>query len=184
MDGDFKSISLSMSHRLLHPRPAVLVISSGPDGRVDGMVAAWTTPVSRDPPLVCVSIAPSRYTHELIEASGEFTINILDRRYVRELHFLGTVSGRSRDKLAESGLSLRKSRKISAPHVAEALAVLECVVENRVTVGDHTLFIARVVEAYAKGDVFSEIYLTDRAKILLHLGGSTYVAPEDRVISP
>jgi len=181
---DFRSVSISMAYRIIHPRPAILVISSNSEGKVNGMIAAWTTPISRDPPLLGVSIAPSRYTHEFIEDSKEFTLNILDKRYVKEVHFLGTVSGRDRDKLAESGLTLRESRKISPPHVAEALAVIECKVERGITIGDHTLFIGRIVDAYAKKDVFDETYLPEKAKILLHLGGADYVTISDETIRP
>lgn len=183
-DVDFKNISPSTAYRLLHPKSAILVISSGPDGRANGMVAAWTTPLSMNPPLVGVAVAPSRYTHRLIKESREFTMNVLDMRYVRQIHFFGTVSGRNRDKFSESGLTPMKSRKVSAPHVAEALAVLECRTENEVTTGDHTFFIARVVDAYVRRDAFDEVYLPERAKILLHLGGALYTVPGDELISP
>lgn len=148
------------------------------------MVAAWTTPLSKTPPLVGVAIAPSRYTHSLIRKSGEFTMNVLDKRYVKQIHFIGITSGRNRDKFSGSGLTLGKSRKVRAPHIAEALAVLECEIENEITTGDHTFFIAKIVDAYARKDSFDEVYFPDKAKILLHLGGIFYTAPGDELISP
>jgi len=182
MQSEFTSVSIHMAYHLIHPKPAVIVISVDRSGRANGMTAAWTTPLSISPPLVGVSISPRRYTYELVKSSGEFTINVLDRRYASQVHYVGTVSGRGRDKLAEVGFTLRKSRSVKPPHIGEALAVLECVVEKDVEAGDHVFFIGRVVEAYAKPDVFDGVYKPEKAKILMHLGGSYYATLADELI--
>ena len=182
MQSEFTSVSIHMAYHLIHPKPAVIVISVDRSGRANGMTAAWTTPLSISPPLVGVSISPRRYTYELVKSSGEFTINVLDRRYASQVHYVGTVSGRDRDKLAEAGFTLRKSKSVKPRHIGEALAVLECVVEKDVEAGDHVFFIGRVVEAYAKPDVFDEVYRPKKAKILMHLGGSYYATLADELI--
>jgi len=182
MHEDFIRIGAQASLRLIMPRPAILVISSDLSGKVNGMTAAWTTPLSHNPPLVGVSISPKRYTYQLIKESHDFTLNVLSVNYVRQVNFLGTVSGRNRDKIRESGLTLSGSRIVRAPHVLEALAVLECIVENEVKAGDHNLFIARVVDAYVKNNTFEETYKPNKAKILMHLGGSCYVTLADELI--
>jgi flavin reductase (DIM6/NTAB) family NADH-FMN oxidoreductase RutF len=179
---EFKGVPVSVAYHLIHPKPAVIVISMDRSGKANGMTAAWTTPLSISPPLVGVSISPRRYTYELVKSSGEFTINVLDRRYASQVHYVGTVSGRDRDKLAEAGFTLRKSKSVKPPHIGEALAVLECVVEKDVEAGDHVFFIGRVVEAYAKPDVFDEVYRPKKAKILMHLGGSYYATLADELI--
>ena len=180
----FKDIPTSTAYHILHPKPAILVISANREGKVNGMIAAWVTPLSADPPLAGVAVAPARYTHGFIKDSGEFTLNVLDRNYIKQVHFLGTVSGRGKDKLGESGLTLRASEKVKAPHVAEALAVAECKVEKEVETGDHTFFVGRILKAYAKRDVFDEVYRPEKAKILLHLGGSLYTTIIDEVLRP
>jgi len=179
---EFRRVPPTISYHLIHPKPAVIVISMDSSGKANGMTAAWTTPLSISPPLVGVSISPRRYTYELVKSSGELTINVLDRRYARQVHYVGTVSGRGRDKLAEAGFTLKRSRKVKPPHIGEALAVLECVVEKDVEAGDHVFFIGRVLEAYAKPDVFDEIYRPEKAKILMHLGGSCYATLADELI--
>jgi flavin reductase (DIM6/NTAB) family NADH-FMN oxidoreductase RutF len=179
---EFRSVPASTAYHLIHPKPAVIVISVDKSGMANGMTAAWTTPLSSSPPLIGVSISPRRYTYELVKSSGEFTINVLDRRYARQVHFVGTVSGRGRDKLAEAGFTLRKSKKVKPPHIGEALAVLECAVEKGVEAGDHVFFIGRVLEAYAKPDVFDGIYRPEKAKILMHLGEAYYATLADELI--
>lgn len=180
----FIPVEAPTSLRLIFPRPAVLVISVDDEGRANGMTAAWTTPLSHSPPLVGVSISPLRYTYQLIKRSGEFTLNVLDRNYTKQVHFIGTASGRNRDKLAEASFNLRQSKKVKPPHIGEALAVLECKVEKEVEVGDHVFFISKVLEAYAKSEAFDGVYKPEKAKILMHLGGACYVTLTDEPIRP
>ncbi len=59
-------VPLSKANRLINPGPVVLVTSKHEEV-VNIMTAAWTTPISHDPPLVGVSISPRRFTHELIK---------------------------------------------------------------------------------------------------------------------
>ena len=184
MSQTFEDVKTSNAYRLLHPKIVALLISVNHAGAVNGMPAAWVTPLSRNPPLVGASIAPTRYTYGFLKDSGEFTLNIISKDYVRTINFLGTVSGRDRDKLRECGLTLRPSRRVRAPHVLEALAVLECTVYKEVEAGDHVLIMGRVVEAYVKQGIFEEVYNPRRAKMLMHLGSSSYTTIVDDVLSP
>jgi len=184
MSLEFEQVKTSETYRLLHPKIASIFISTNRIGAVNGMIAAWVTPLSRNPPLVGASIAPSRYTYEFLKDSGEFTINVMSMDHLREVHFLGTVSGRERDKLRECGLTLRPSRRVKAPHVLEALAVLECSVYKEVEAGDHQFIMGRILDAYVKPGMFGEVYNPRRAKMLMHLGSSSYTTIIDDVLSP
>ena len=185
MNGAFKQVESSEAYRLLHPKPVVLVVSISPSGEVGAMPAAWVTPLSRSPQLVGVSIAPSRHTYRVIKQSGDFTLNVMSRTHIGQVNFLGAVSGREKgDKLQASGLTLGKSRRVRSPHVLEALAVLECLVEKEVEAGDHVFIIGRVMDSYVRPEVFDKTYLPSMAKILFHLGGSRYVTISDEVLTP
>lgn len=52
------------------------------------------------------------------------------------------------------------------------------------TIKDHTLFIARVVDACTRKEAFDKAYLPEKAKILLHLSAPIYTASEDKAASP
>lgn len=182
MSQAFESVRISEAYRLLHPKIAAILISINHSGAVNGMAVAWMTPLSRNPPLVGVSIAPTRYTYELLKDSREFTLNVMSKDYLRAVNFIGTVTGRGRDKFKECGLTLGESRKVKAPHVSEALAVLECTVYKEVEAGDHSFVMGRVVDAYVKPGIFSEVYDARRTKMLLHLGGSMYTTISDEVL--
>jgi flavin reductase (DIM6/NTAB) family NADH-FMN oxidoreductase RutF len=116
-------------------------------------------------PIFTVLVRPSRYTFELIGESGEFSVNVLDKRYSKQLLHCGTTSGRDEDKVAACGFHLDKGIKIAIPHLQEASAVYECrtVHKNKVinaaldsnilkryyAEGDfHTLFFGRILGVY------------------------------------
>jgi len=159
---------------ILYPRP-VVVVSASADGCESAMAASWCSPVSRDPPLVMVAIAPTRYTYELIKSSGEFAINILDYRFCKEVNFLGIVSGRDYpDKIERSKLHKIKAKKIKAPIISESTAVLECKLYKEISLGgDHVMVIGKVIEAYAK-EPLKGIPDIKSYRTLLQLAGTTY----------
>ena len=113
------------------------------------MTVGWVTPVSFDPPVLMVSIAPGRYTHDLLLQAGEFGISILadDQKDLATLG--GSVSGRDTDKIAEAGHGLLPGEKISAPRVAGARAWIECRLLRHDTIGDHTVFYGEVLSTTA-----------------------------------
>ena len=63
---------------LLSPVPAVLVSCADENGRPNALTVAWAGTVCSDPPMVSVSIRPSRFTCVLVEESGEFVVCLTD----------------------------------------------------------------------------------------------------------
>ena len=182
--GNFTSVPLPVAHRLLHPKLVAIIVAVDTRGRPNGMTAAWITPISINPPMICVAISPTRYTYELIRTSKEFTVNVLDSQQVKTSHYFGTVSGRYEDKFAQSGVRLAQSTSVRAPHLVDALAVLECKLEKEFKLGDHALVIGRIANAYAREGVFTQTYNPEKAKVLLHLGGDDYVTIADEMLKP
>jgi len=88
--------------------------------RVNVMTAGWTTPVSSNPPILMVSIAPQRFTHDLILESREFGLSILadDQKHLSEL--AGTMSGSKDDKIDRPEFELIAADKLGAPLIAGA----------------------------------------------------------------
>ncbi|HDD64315.1 MAG: flavin reductase [Thermofilum sp. ex4484_79] len=171
---EFVSIPLSSAHRLLHPQLAVLITVRGRDGKANVMTAAWCMPVSHRPPLVCVSIAPKRFTHRLIVESGEFAINIPSLEMLKIVDLCGTCSGAQVNKFKKFNLPTVEAKVINAPIISSCIAFIECKVVNSVKAGDHTLFIGKIVAAYTRGNIFDKIYMLDKCKLPLHLGGDMY----------
>jgi flavin reductase (DIM6/NTAB) family NADH-FMN oxidoreductase RutF len=178
------NVELSSAYRLLHPMHTVLVSCIGKTGKPNVLPLAWVMPTSREPALVAISIAPSRYSHALIEETGEFVLNIPTVNIIREMLFCGRTSGKNRDKFYETGLTPLPARKVKAPVIKECVAQLECKLHSKFRTGDHTIFVGKVIAAYAKKGVFTDIYNLDQAQMLYHLGENTFATLNPNVYRP
>ena len=124
-------------------------VNVGRDFSADVTAVAWVTTLSGDPPLVGVALSARTFIHELIRRSEEFTINVPPADLARQVHHCGTVSGADEDKWAATGLHTTSARQVEAPWIEECMAHLECGVVEVVPVGDHDLFVAQVLVAWA-----------------------------------
>ncbi|MEW5762194.1 MAG: flavin reductase family protein [Bacillota bacterium] len=167
------------AYRLLNPGFVVLLSSAHGD-RQNVMTLAWHMPVSFKPPLVAISVAPTRFTAGLIRAGGSFALNIPGRDLLPAVQYCGTVSGRDGDKFARAGLTPVPGRKVEAPLVGECLAHLECRVVQTHEAGDHLIFVGEVLAASAAEGLFDGMWRLDRAgetPPIAHLGGTNYLLP-------
>ncbi len=173
-----KEIQLEKANRILNIGGVVLVTAKF-NGRDNITPVAWNVPVSKEPPLVAVAIAPERFIYGLIEQSGEFAVNLPTLKILKELYFCGRHSGREIDKFRRVKLTRINAKLISAPLIDECIANLECKVEKIYPAGDHNLIIGRVFRAIVEEDLFDD-YLKvnlDEAKTVHHLGGSLFTIP-------
>ncbi len=125
------------------------------------MPAIWYTPLSRTPPLIGVVVHPARHTHDMIRFSEEFALNFPARDLVDHAHYFGTVSGEDVGKLELAKLATFTAAKVSAPLLSDCLAWIECGLEDTHRIGDHTLFIGRIVAVQAEKEAFDETWLAD-----------------------
>ena len=106
--------------------PGVLLTAKVGD-KVNPMTIGWgSIGVEWGKPIFTAYVRPSRYTHEMIEATGEFTVNVPMGNVKNILGFCGTKSGREVDKVAELGLTLEEPMNISVPGIRELPLTLEC----------------------------------------------------------
>jgi flavin reductase (DIM6/NTAB) family NADH-FMN oxidoreductase RutF len=178
------NVEFSSAYRLMHPMHTILVSCVGKTGQPNVLPLAWAMPTSREPPLVAVSIGLNRYSHGLIEESGEFVINLPTVDIVNETLICGRTSGKTSDKFAETGLTPLPARKVKAPIIKECIAHLECKVHSQFQTGDHTIFVGKVIVAYANKGVFTDKYDVEKARMLYHLGGDIFATLNPRLYTP
>lgn len=135
-----------LRRRVVWTFPSGLYVVGSRDGdRRNGMTTNWITQVSFDPKLIGVSVEKTAFTHELISASGSFTINTIDREdraIVRKFTKPVEVAGNTMNEFP-----FHDGPSTGAPVLDQAVAFVECEVRTPVDVGDHTLFIGEVVNA-------------------------------------
>lgn len=182
-----REIPCAQAHRLLSPRP-VCLLTTRYKGQVNVMTIAWICPISLAPPLVAMAIHPSRYTHDMLERSEQCVINIPGRPLAEQVLTCGALSGADANKIEITGLTLESGHRVEVPWIDECLAHLECAVEDLLTPGDHTLFIAQVVGAWAEEEAFDEVWLTpeDTEELLPlhHLGSKHFCLMGKRIAVP
>ena len=152
----------------------VLVSCVGKTAKPNITTCAWAMPTSMNPPLIAISIAPTRHSHTLIEETGEFIINIPTMEILPAVYACGSLTGRSFDKFKKTNLTPMPAKKVKAPAIRECIAHLECAVDSKFTTGDHTIFVGKILEAYADMGVFTESYDLKKARMLYHAGGNNF----------
>ncbi len=137
---------------MLSPVPAMLVSCGGAGGHKANIVTvAWTGTVCSEPPMLSISLRPERLSHGIISDTGEFVANVTTERLARAADWCGVKSGRDFDKFQETGLTMLKSLKVSAPGIAESPVNIECRVLKVLRLGSHDMFIAEIVAVQVSG---------------------------------
>ena len=85
---------------LLNPEPPVLVSCGSPD-KPNLITVGWTGTICTQPPMLSISVRPERYSHHLIQESGEFVVNLPTESLVRAIDWCGVKSGRDVDKVTQ-----------------------------------------------------------------------------------
>lgn len=150
---------------MLYPLPAVLVSCGDGKGVQNLLTVAWAGTVCSDPPMLSVSIRKNRFSHHLIEESGEFVVNLVTAGLTRAADYCGVRSGRDGDKWKASGITPVKTPNLEkAPAVAESPVWIECKVDRILELGSHDMFLAKVVGVHADEALFEENGRLDLAK--------------------
>lgn len=129
----------------LIPAPVVLVTCRDAAGNDNIITLAWVGVVNSAPPMLGISIRPSRHSHGMIVQSGEFGVNLPSAAQLPLADRCGTISGRNTDKFRATGFTPLAGTAIKAPLIAECPVNLECVVRQRIHLGTHDLFLGEVL---------------------------------------
>ena len=129
---------------LLNPEPPVLVSCGGLE-KPNLITIGWTGTICTQPSMVSISVRPERYSHHLIQESGQFAINLPTEALVRSVDWCGVKSGRDVDKFAACGLHAAPGTVLTGcPILEESPVNLECRVTQVIPLGSHDLFLAEV----------------------------------------
>ena len=155
---------------MLYPVPAVMVTVGEQKSGVERdniITVAWAGTVNSDPPMVSISVRKSRYSHELLAASGEFAINLVTEGLCRAMDYCGVKSGRDTDKFEACRLTRGKAETIGAPLIEESPVNIECRVKQVVELGSHDMFIAEVTAVQVDEAFIDEKGLLDMSRMKL-----------------
>ena len=119
---------------------------------INGFTASWVTQGSFNPPLVVMAVRAEGTSHEIIENTQKFSLNVLksEQKDLAAVFFkpqkgLGGRFESVEFKIGEYGL----------PILIDSVGGLECEVIGNVKYGDHTVFVGEVKSAFLNNDVES-----------------------------
>ena len=96
--------------------------------QVNTMTIGWgKIGIEWNRPIFIAYVRETRFTKQMLEDSGEFTVNIpygeVDNKI---LSYCGTKSGRDTDKISDMGLTLVASDVVDVPGIQQLPLTLEC----------------------------------------------------------
>ena len=159
----------------LYPIPAVMV-SCGTMEKSNIITVAWTGIINTNPAMVYISVRPERYSHDIIEKSGEFVINLTTNDLAYATDWCGVKSGKDFDKFEKMHLTKEKGSIVKCPMIAEAPVSIECKVKEIKKLGSHDMFIADVLAINADEKYFDKKGAFDISKcnLIAYANGGYY----------
>lgn len=157
--------------------PAVLVSCGDKAGNYNVLTVAWTGTICSDPAMVYVSVRKNRYSHHMLEETGEFYINLTTEALAFATDYCGVKSGKDLNKFEEMHLTPEMGMLSWAPMIKESPVCIACEVVRIEELGSHDMFIANV-----KGDFMLmrpiwmkrvSLILSKRNQLCIHTGNIT-----------
>jgi len=116
------------------------ILTAQHSGCSTGKLASWVQQCSFEPPMVTVCVKRGRPILELIDGSKRFVLSVVGEDPTTMFRHFG--KGFALDQDAFAGVETSDSE--FGPVLSACIAHLGCVVKDRVSAGDHELFLAEV----------------------------------------
>ena len=162
---------------MVYPLPAVLVSCGDSLSNNNLITISWTGTINTDPPMVYISVRPSRYSFDIITETKEFVINLTTRNMAFATDWCGVKSGKDFNKFKEMKLTPIAAEFVKCPMVAESPINIECIVKQIIPLGSHSMFIAEVVRVHAAEEFLDKktgAFDMQKAELLVYSHGNYY----------
>ena len=127
------------------------VLTSGENGKDNGMIVNTVSQVTSTPNRIAVCINKDNYTHHLVKRTGIMNVNCLSEDAPFSVfERYGFASGRNKDKFEGVNVLRSDNGLVYLPEYINSFMSLK--VENYVDLGTHGLFICSVTEARVMND--------------------------------
>lgn len=142
-----------------------MLITAGNQEKVNTMTASWGgLGVMYGKDVAFVVVRPQRYTREFIDREETFSLSFLDKKHRDTLNYLGSVSGRTEDKIKKSGLTLEFDNNI--PYFAEANQIFLCKKLVKQELGSDSFLIPSLDSTYYPNNDYHILYIVEIVKTL------------------
>jgi len=132
----------------MFPLP-VSVVTVGRGAVENALTISWASPVSFEPLQFMIAVDKKHYSVEFLESTKNFVINLLKADQRKLAGHFAKRSYTGKGKLDEVAT---REASTGGAILTDALAYFDCEVVAKYEVGDHNLYIGRVVEAGVLGE--------------------------------
>lgn len=139
MDANAKKTALRMI-----PYGLFVLTAEKPGGEIAAATVNWVTQASFEPPLVAIGVKADSHAHGIIKETKAFALNVLGKGQQATAYTFFKPAEKKGNTI--SGEAYRAGRT-GAPILANAAAYVECTLETTVEMGDHSIFVGKVVDA-------------------------------------
>jgi flavin reductase (DIM6/NTAB) family NADH-FMN oxidoreductase RutF len=119
------------------------VLTAAHGERVAAGTVNWVTQASFEPPLLAVGVKTDSHAHALIKESKAFALNVLGKGQQAMAYTFFKPADKQGQTI--SGEPFRPGTT-GAPILTNTPAFIECTLEATVEMGDHSIFVGKVVE--------------------------------------
>jgi flavin reductase (DIM6/NTAB) family NADH-FMN oxidoreductase RutF len=142
MSDDTKKLALRMI-----PYGLYVLTTKDEEGNVAAATVNWVTQASFQPPLVVVCVRADSFVHTVLERSKAFALNILGKGQGSLAYTFFKPAELQGDMISGE---LFRPGVTGSPILVSTPAFLECEVVDTIKQGDHTVFVAEVVDVGVK----------------------------------
>lgn len=130
-----------------------VLLTTKANGKVNTMSISWgALGIEWNKPIFTTYVREGRYTRELLDANGEFTVNVpMDGSDLSLIGKCGSVSGRDVDKIAANNLTLVEGEAVFVPAIKEYPLTLECRVTYKQLQDDNAIAPEDIAKFYKPG---------------------------------
>ncbi len=166
---------------ILNPVPVVMVSAANMRGDHNICTVAWAGTVNSEPPVVSISLRKSRLTHDYVDETGEFVINLVNKQLAKSCDRCGVRSGRDEDKFKTCGLNPVPGKGLQyAVAIKEAPVSISCKVISVTELGSHDMYLAEIVGVTADSYLLDDNgrLCLDKAKLVAYNHGEYFLLGE------
>lgn len=176
----FKEFPVEYAHKILTPRPIVIITTKNENNEINATSYSFVTPVSVNPSLIAISSSPNRETLRNIGRNQGFVINIVNEDIMRKIGLTGKKLTYGENELIKTELTENRGKFTDIPFIKDSIANFECIVTNIIDIGNHELVVGQVLNISVNEDLLNNGALdVVKAKPLLHFEGDNFAVVDN-----
>ncbi|HHT96785.1 MAG TPA: flavin reductase family protein [Clostridiales bacterium] len=142
-----------------------MLITAGNKDKVNTMTASWGGFGEMwGKHVAFIVVRPQRYTKEFLDREDAFSLSFFDDEYKEALSYLGTVSGRTEDKIKKAKMSVNYSSDV--PFIDESRVVFFCKNLYKEAINPESFILDSIKDSWYSNEDYHVLYIAEITRVL------------------